>query len=154
MKPLVIGIGNPDRGDDAVGPRVVEHLRASSPADLELRTVRGDMLALFDCWADARTVVLVDAMQSGAPSGTVKRIDASAGEVGAELGSFVSTHAFSLAEAIALARSLGRLPERLLVYGVEAVNLEPAAPLSAAVERAVPAVAEAILEEARCTKLR
>lgn len=154
MKRLVIGIGNPDRGDDAVGLRVVERLGTMSPADLELRVAGGDMLALFDCWSDAETVVLVDAMQSGAPPGTVRRLDVAKGEVESALGSFVSTHAFSLADAIALARSLGRLPAQLVVYGIEAEHTRPGEPLSETVERAVPTAAEAILEEPKCTKLR
>lgn len=35
---LVIGIGNPSRGDDALGPLLVERLQALNLADLELLT--------------------------------------------------------------------------------------------------------------------
>lgn len=35
---LVIGIGNPSRGDDALGPLLIEHLEADAPAGVELLT--------------------------------------------------------------------------------------------------------------------
>lgn len=154
MSALVIGIGNPDRGDDAVGLRVVEALRETSPEGVELQTVRGDMLALLDRWDGAETVVLVDAMQAGDAPGTLRRIDALDGDGVAALGSCVSSHAFDLSGAIALAESLGRVPARLVVFGIEAAQLETGAPLSDAVERAVPAAVAAVLEECACTKRR
>ncbi len=35
---LLIGIGNPSRGDDALGPLLIERLEALSPPDVELLT--------------------------------------------------------------------------------------------------------------------
>ncbi len=154
MSALVIGIGNPDRGDDAAGVRVVERLRSLAPPGVRLETVGGDLLTLLDLWAGAESVVLVDAMVSGAEAGSVRRLDASDRGLREQLGTFVSSHAFGLGDAIELARNLGRLPERLVVYGVEADQIGPGAPLSDAVARAIPVVAEEILEECRCTRLR
>ena len=67
----------------------------------------------------ADEIVLVDAVSSGAPPGTVHSFDASAEPLPAVLFGASSTHALGLAEAVELARSLGRLPGRVLVYGVE-----------------------------------
>jgi hydrogenase maturation protease len=44
-----------------------------------------------------------------------------------------------------LARSLDRLPRRLVVVGVEAGQFDHGAPLSEAVKAAVPSAAEAVL---------
>ena len=48
-----------------------------------------------------------------------------------------STHAFSLAQAIELGRALGRLPERLLVVGIEGEGFEAGAGPGAAVAAAL-----------------
>ena len=48
-----------------------------------------------------------------------------------------STHALGVAEAIELGRALGRLPRRLLVFGIEGGSFDAGAGLSPEVERAV-----------------
>ena len=58
---LVVGIGNPDRGDDAVGPAVVQVLAERLPDDVLMRTRSGNMLALIDDWAGFDAVVCIDA---------------------------------------------------------------------------------------------
>lgn len=129
---LVIGLGNPDRGDDAAGVRVAGRLR--SVAAVESR--RGT--DVMDLWADADDVVVVDATRSARPPGTVVRIDATSGELPAR--SFPSSHSFGLAETVELARALERLPGRLTVYGIEGACFEVGAPMSPEVVEAVEAV--------------
>jgi hydrogenase maturation protease len=48
-----------------------------------------------------------------------------------------STHAFGVAEAVELARELGRLPGRLEVYAIEGADFSAGAELSAEVASAV-----------------
>ncbi|MBZ0135423.1 MAG: hydrogenase maturation protease [Planctomycetes bacterium] len=148
----VVGIGNSDRGDDAVGLLVVEALRADPPTGVELLTSRGDMLALLDQIDGADLVVLVDAVVSGAAAGTILRIDATDGAVKQQLSQFTSTHAFNLAEGIELARSLGRMPGRLVVYGIEGVEFGMGQPPGTAVRDAIDEVGNRIREECKCTK--
>ena len=70
---------------------------------------RASRPALMDAWEGAETVWLVDAVSSGAQAGAVHRVDASEEELPARLFR-ASTHHFGLAEAVELARALGRLP--------------------------------------------
>ena len=72
---IVLGIGNAERGDDAVGLAVVRLLRASLPDDVEVAELEGDAMELFARFEGAHTAFLVDASWSGAPAGTVRRID-------------------------------------------------------------------------------
>jgi hydrogenase maturation protease len=58
-----------------------------------------------------------------------------------------STHGFGVAEAVELARSLGRLPRRLILYLAEGAQFEIGAPLSPAVAEAVDKAAARIVEE-------
>lgn len=148
----VVGIGNRDRGDDAVGLLVIEALRVNPPAGVELLTSRGDMLALLDQMDGAELVVLVDAVVSGAAAGSILRIDATDSAVKQQLSQFTSTHAFNLAEGIELARSLGRMPGRLIVYGIEGVEFGMGRPPGARVHDAIDEVSNQIREECTCTK--
>ncbi|MEX2480652.1 MAG: hydrogenase maturation protease [Gammaproteobacteria bacterium] len=149
----IIGIGNPDRGDDALGPAVIATLATDPPAAAELATVSGDMLALLEQWQSDDAVFLVDALAPGQAPGQVVRLDAGRDVLAQELANFASSHAFNLAEAIELGRALGRLPATLVVYGAEGVSFEPGAALNPAVSAAVAEIARRLREDCRvCTK--
>ncbi|MDP3893351.1 hydrogenase maturation protease [Nocardioides sp.] len=148
--PLVIGLGNPDRGDDAVGAAVARAVAAQRPT-VEV-VEHEDPTAVLDLWAGHSPVVVVDAVRSGAAAGTVHRLATGRGgppistQAWAHVGQG-GTHGIGLAEIVELARALGRLPERLVVIGVEAERFDHGAPLSAAVAAAVPVAVEQIGRE-------
>jgi len=134
VKRLLIGIGNPDRGDDAAGWEV-----AGLVTSWDVSRLTAGSLSLIDLWQVDDEVVIVDAMKSGAPVGTVVRIDAIA--QGLPRGAFSSTHAFGPAAVVELARTMGRLPRSLMVYGIEAAHMEHGAAMSREVVASVSAVA-------------
>jgi hydrogenase maturation protease len=138
---LVVGVGNPDRGDDGFGPVVAGKLRGRVPCGVEVLERSGDALALIEDWQCIPTVVVIDAVALIGEPGRIHRLDLSnsALPIGFAPG---SSHEFGVAETIELARSLGRLPQRLVAYLVEGEYFEPGAPLSPAVAAAVEEVAE------------
>jgi len=121
---VVIGVGNSDRGDDAAGRRVAAALRSTLPNEVVVVESDGDPAAIMDAWEGADRAVLVDAMVSGAAPGTVRRIDATDHPMPVAV-QLASTHGMGAAEAIELARALGRLPGRLVVYGIEGISFHP-----------------------------
>ena len=131
----LIGIGNPDRGDDAAGWEVADRVTS-----WEVSRLTAGSLSLIDLWHDDDDVVIVDAMKSGAVPGTVVRIDGIAEQLPA--GAFASTHAFGPAAVVELARQLGRLPSSLVVYGIEAKTMEHGVVMSPVVAAAVEQVVE------------
>jgi hydrogenase maturation protease len=143
---LLIGVGNRYRGDDAAGVLVARRVREAAPAGVEVLEEEGELSDLLDAWKEVGQVVLVDAVYSGAAPGTIHRFEAEAGPLPAQLFRF-STHAFSVAEAIELARALGQLPPRLTVYGIEGSEFTAGAPLTPAVEAALGELVARALEE-------
>jgi hydrogenase maturation protease len=143
---LVIGLGNPDRGDDAVGLHVVRRLAARALPSVEVAEAGGDALALLDRWDGAAAVVLVDAAAPLAEPGRIHRLDPTAQPLPREIA-LGSTHAFGLADTVELARTIGRLPARLTIYAIEAASFTAGAPLSPAVAAAVEAAAARIARE-------
>lgn len=146
--PLVIGIGNPDRGDDGIGPLVARQLAGVVPPNVTILERSGDALALIDDWAGHDTVILIDASAPGPEPGTVRRIELPRETLPPEL-SLSSTHAFGVAEAVGLADTLGLLPARVIAYAIEGGNFDPGAPVSPAVAAAAGEVVARVAEELR-----
>ena len=137
--PLLIGVGTEHRHDDACGLDLARRLRRRSRGRFRVVEAVGETTALLDLWEGETRVVLVDAARSGAPAGTHREIEVLA-DVATPVPS-TSTHGFSIAEAIALGRVLGRMPARLTLHTVEAADVSMgdglSAPVAAAVERLV-----------------
>lgn len=136
--PLVIGVGNLDRGDDAAGLLAVRQLETARTKELN------DCSGLMEVWDGEPEVIVVDAMVSGGEPGSVRCFDP--GIETLPTRAFPSTHAFGLAETIELARALGRLPDILAVYGIEGASFAPGEPLTPSVRQAVDRVANTISE--------
>jgi hydrogenase maturation protease len=144
---LIIGVGNEYRGDDAVGVVVARHLQQRAPAHVTIITQSGEGAALMEVWKNAENVIIIDAVHSGAAPGAIFRFDAAEQAIPVKFFHY-STHAFSVAEAIELARALQQLPPRLVVYGIEGKAFEAGAVLSPEVEEAVLEAIAQIQQEA------
>ncbi len=150
---LVIGLGNDDRGDDAAGLEVV---RALGGRTLEFaRVVEGprEATGLLDLWRGAERVIVVDAVRSGRPPGSVVRVEVGPHGIPSSVRPS-STHGLSLAEAVGLGIALGAMPRSLVVYGVEAGDLAAGRGLSGSVARAVVETARRVADEVAGTALR
>ncbi len=147
MTTIVIGVGNRDRGDDAVGPIVCDRLRARYPADAPLRVIvcEGSILDLALHWQSDDHVVIVDAMQPGTAPGRVVTFDATAEPL--PTPGAVSTHEIDVSVAIELARAIGRMPAQLLLIGVEAAQTEWGTPPSPPVDAAIEAVVDEFVRD-------
>jgi hydrogenase maturation protease len=141
----IIGIGNPDRGDDAAGLEAAERLRIIGPPGIPVTELEGDQIRLPDVWDLDATVILIDATCSGALPGTVTRFDAS--RPLSHQFTHRGSHTFSLADVIELARALGRLPRNVYGYGIEGASFAVGEPLSPPAEDGVTKVVSELLAE-------
>ncbi len=141
MTPIVIGVGNRDRGDDAAGPLVCDRLRARLGAGALVRTFvcEGSIPDLALHWQPDDHVVIVDAMRPGTDPGRIATWDATFDSL--PTPGAVSTHDIDVSVGIELARAIGRMPARLVLIGIEAVQVEwrtpPSAPVAAAIDAVV-----------------
>lgn len=143
---VVIGVGNAYRGDDAVGLAVAERVRGAVPNDVVVLECEQEPTRLVDAWDGADLAVVVDACAGDDAPGTVHRFDAGDGPLPARVFRS-STHAFGVGDAVELSRALGRLPARLVVYGIGGASFAAGAGLSGPVESAVEGVVEAIARD-------
>jgi len=143
---LVVAIGNPDCADDGAGALVAARLAGRLPRDVRLVARRGDILCLVADWAAYDAVVCIDAAASTGMPGRIHRIDAGAGELPPGV-SFASSHAFGLAEVIALAAALGSLPATVIVYAIEGASFGRGGAMTPEVTRAAAAAADRVVAE-------
>lgn len=143
MSPLVVGVGQPDRGDDVLGLLVAEEVRRQAPG-CTVMTVTSPT-RLIDAWEGWDEVVVVDAVRTGRAPGELTVVEVGDRLLPARPGAGGS-HGFGVAEAVELGRSLDRLPRRLVVVGVEAQTFAQGAAMSPAVARAVDRATRAVID--------
>jgi hydrogenase maturation protease len=134
MNRLVIGIGTTMRGDDAAGLRVAERIGLSEDVVVH----DGEPASLIAVWSGRDRVVLVDAVTSGRPAGSIIEMDVSRSALPS--GLCHSTHALGVSEAVELARAIGKLPPGVTLIGIEGRDYSFGTGMSAEVERAVDEV--------------
>ncbi len=143
METRIIGVGNSLRGDDGAGPAVIHLLLKRITGKADLLEASGEGATLLESWEGFEVIFVVDAARTGSTPGTIFRFDALHDPLPADFFHY-SSHAFSVAEAVELARVLHRLPPRLIVYGIEGADFDYGDSLSPAVQEAVLRVAERI----------
>ncbi|MCQ4084796.1 hydrogenase maturation protease [Streptomyces sp. RB6PN25] len=148
----VIGVGNEFRRDDGAGWAVVAALteraeRYPVPEGTALRVCDGEPARLISLWEGTDLAIVVDSafVEPGQP-GRVHRLELD-GDQPALDGGATSSHGLGFGDAVELARVLGRLPSRLVVYAVEGADASLGTGLSAPVASAVEPLAERIADE-------
>jgi hydrogenase maturation protease len=151
---LIIGLGNPIRGDDGVGWRVAEQVRERLTMQVEgaCSAPEVDCASLGGLWLMERMlgydrVILIDSIESGdRPEGTVQtcRLEDLPNP---SAGHSASAHDTSLITALQFARLSGAaVPTRVEIVAIEAKQVyDFSEKLSEAVSAAVPLAAEAVL---------
>jgi len=137
-------------GDDAIGVLAAQRLQARPDLPPGVAVLDGGTagLGLIPLWAGYRRVVLVDAVQMDLPPGAIQRfVWAEARLITHDLT--LSLHQTDLSDALVLAETLGMLPPEVVIFGVQPGHLEWDRPLSPPVERALPELIEALLDELR-----
>jgi hydrogenase maturation protease len=138
----VIVLGNEAAGDD--GAALAAAQIATVDADIDVVPAGRPGVDLLDLLDAGAPVVLVDVVRTGALPGARVELPLDAILERAVASAPASSHGFGPAEALALARSLGRSLPRGVFLGIEGAHFEAGAPLTVEVAAAVPALAAAI----------
>lgn len=137
---IALCIGNPQRGDDGAGRAVARALRALIDG-VDIIEEEGEATSVLARLEGADAAFIVDACVSSQAPGEIRRFDLGEGAIPSTAFG-ASTHGFGLAEALELARALGALPPRCVVYAIEGEDFSIGAPLSPRVAAAVEVVAD------------
>ena len=141
---LIVGCGNPDAGDDNAGLEIVRRVSELGGCGCDLRAETAPGVALLDVFPLAEVILFVDAVTSGGVPGTLYLTSLPSKELEPKALGSLSGHGWGLAEALKLARALGRTIPRLFLLGIEAGTVAQGAQRSPAVEQAIALVVERI----------
>ena len=142
---IVVGIGNPYRGDDAAGWAVIDALEDKvNGARYPCSKQRGDIAELMDIFRIIPSLFgrcLPAQMHLKDPGSASMRCSK---PLPVENGQ-TSTHGLGVGQAVAFAKNLDQLPAKLIIYAIAGDQFADERGLSPAVAQAVSLVAEAIL---------
>lgn len=152
---VVIGIGNPYRRDDGIGPALVAALERFRPPGVSLTVADGEPSQLLEAWSGASLAVVVDAVLCEMPApGRIHRTalgpvvgDPVVGDAAPGSRAAASTHGLGIPDALRLAEALDQAPGRLVVFAVEAADIGFGPGLSPAVAACLPELTRAVLTE-------
>jgi len=150
----VIAIGNPYRGDDAVGAAVLAAVAESLGHDPRVRFAEldGEPVRVMQAWEGSSTVWIVDATSSERRPGSLHEVDATQLRDAERAWRGVGGgHALGLAEAVDLADALGLLPDELRVLGIEGASFDHGEGLSPMIADTVPLAAARLLAAIRAS---
>ncbi len=149
---LVIGLGNPLRGDDGLGVRVAQMLATqlatqALPSNVEVIDGGTQGLGIVNLMEGWPRVIVVDAADVGRPPGQFVRFTLDEAHL---LGNdrHLSVHDAGLRDALLLAQALKMLPPAVIIFGMQPARLEWNNPLSQQVEAMLPKLVAAVLAEA------
>jgi len=144
---LILGLGNALRGDDGIGPAVIEWLdQQTLPAEVEAVDGGTAGLDIVSTLMGHARAIIVDAAHIGRAPGAWMRFTSDVARL-KENDTTLSLHSAGLAEALALGAALNVLPREIILYGVQPKSVDWLPQLSAEVQAAVPEVGQAILRE-------
>ncbi len=143
---VVLGLGNLIRSDDGVGVHAVRALMQDPRIPDGVEVIEGGTtgLDLLPVIEEATHVLALDAVNTGAPGGTLVRFDLS--QLGLLPGS-PSVHQIGFADLMEALRWLDKASKQVVLLGVQPSESGWSDALTEEVEAALPRLVQAALEE-------
>ena len=147
MQVLVLGVGNILLQDEGVGVRVVQEFqrRFQLPEGVEVLDGGTAGMCLIEDILDQEHVIILDAVQTGQPPGTVVRL--ADDEVPVFLQQHISPHQLGLADVLATLALIDKKPQHLVLIGIVPKSMELSLELSAEIEPKVDMLVDRIVAE-------
>lgn len=144
----IISLGNELRGDDSIGPAVVNELRTMElPEYVTLINAGADAFTVLEHLIAKEPILIIDCAQMGkSPGDVIKfRVDISNIKL---FENSISLHGFSFGEVFKMAEEFGPIPDCSII-GVEPKSVEFGQKLSDEVKQSLPSIINMVIEEAK-----
>jgi hydrogenase maturation protease len=144
---LVLGLGNVILGDDGLGAAAVARLesRYRIPEGVRLEDGGTLGLALLDLIGEARNLILVDAVRTGEPPGTLVRLDG--GDVMDAVRDRLSAHQAGVADLLDAARLIDCYPATVTLLGLTPETIDLSVVRSGPVDEGLDGLVAAVVSE-------
>jgi hydrogenase maturation protease len=144
---VVLGVGNLLMGDEGAGVRLIERLEAAGSLPAGVTAIDGGTSTheLYGDLEDLALLVIVDAVASGGPPGSLVRLEGE--RIPQAFSNKLSPHQHGINDLLATLRLVDRAPRRVVLLGITPAHIALGLELSPAVEAAMPALAAGVLAE-------
>lgn len=145
---LIVGVGNPLLGDDAVGWHIVENLsQMVMPTEVRILDCGCDLLNLASCIDKPRMIIVVDAIRAGGKPGQIHTFDLD--ELDAIQTKKPSAHQLQIVDALRLLKQMYPCLTycKITVMGIEPGALELSTELTEEVNESIANLTRLVLEE-------
>lgn len=143
---LIVGVGNPFRGDDSAGVLVARFFKRCFGERVKVIGVEIAFDELIQILESYDLVILIDAIKSEGKPGEIYRFRYGIDKIPVQLG-FFSTHSVGLIEYVEIARVLGKLPGELIIYGIVGKDFNVGSSISREVKVSCKKIVREILSE-------
>lgn len=144
---LILGAGNLLLSDDGVGVHTIRRLLEAVELPEEVRVLDGGTLGLnlLPFLEGISYLVIVDAMETGQPPGTLRRV--AGDDVPAYLSIKMSPHQIGIPDMLFAAKLRDLYPREVVVWGVQPASTEVSLELTPPVAAQVDVLVQKILAE-------
>lgn len=144
----VISLGNELRGDDSIGPAVVNELQTMKIKEpMTLIHAGADAFAVLEHLIEKDPVLIIDCAKMGKKPGEVLKFKVDGSNV-TTFENAVSLHGFSFGEVFKMAGQFDHMAD-CTVIGVEPKSIEFGQKLSDEVKQSLPSIINMVIEEAK-----
>ena len=145
LQVVVLGLGNILLSDEGAGIKAIEELRRRYDVSDSVDIIDGGTmgLELLPYFEGRSHVLIIDAVKTGKPPGTIVRID----DPPAYFSSKTSPHQIGLSDVMGTAALMGHLPEHIVLFGIEPKRLSTNLHLSRDVARHIHRLVDMVVEE-------
>ena len=149
MTVLVLGIGNSIMSDDGIGIRVIQNLVDCYRIPAEVTVLEGGTLGLnlLPDVQGAETLLVVDAIETGGPPGTLMRLEGD--ELPLCFENRISPHEMGLKDLLTVAALMGDAPKEVVLWGIQPERLDVGEELSPSVAARLSELTGKVVDELR-----
>lgn len=145
---LIVGVGNPLLGDEAVGWHIIENLsQMAMPADVRILDCGCDLLNIASCIDRPRRIIVIDAIRVGGKPGQIHTFDFD--ELDAIQTRRSSAHQLQIVDALRLLKQTYPCLTccKITFMGIEPGSLGLSTELSEEVNKSIANLTRLVLEE-------
>jgi hydrogenase maturation protease len=146
---VVLGLGNVLLRDEGLGVEALMHLQSRYDWPERVTLLDGGVMGLdlLPYMETADAVLILDAVQTGHPPGTLVRLGKE--EIPAFVALKMSVHQVGFQETLAMCRFRGTVPDRLVLWGMVPESLDLGTDLTPPVAARLDELVQAAVEELR-----
>lgn len=147
MKVLVLGIGNLLLQDEGAGVRAVEAFERKycAPACVEILDGGTSGIELLQYIRGKDHLILLDVVKSGNAPGIIIRLEGK--DVPALFQKKISPHQLGISDLLATAQLIGKMPKRVVLFGIEPKSIGTGLEMSGEVGRNIGRLADMVADE-------